>query len=70
MLLLSVTLTKDNAEFGVEGTNVLINSKYVVGIVPNGTGSKLTIRMGDGNLSILEVKERFDTNWKLVTLNP
>jgi hypothetical protein len=70
MLLLKVKLTKDNAQFGTAGQYVLISANYVVGISPNGTGSKITVRMGDGNLSILEVKELFDTNWKIVTLNP
>jgi len=68
--LLDVTLSTDSTDFGPAGTQLLINMRYVVGIEPNGSGSKFFVNKSDVATFVeIEVTEPFD-QWRIVTLNP
>jgi len=69
-MLLEITLTKDDVDFGVKGTKIMIRDGYVVGVSPHINGSKIFIDMSDVNkFKTLYVKESYN-KWKILKLNP
>lgn len=69
-MLLELTLTQDNDVFGPEGTKIMVNDSYVVGVAPNGSGTKVFLDMSDLEPFItVYVKEAY-SKWYILRLNP
>lgn len=70
-MLLELTLIKDDKDFGLKGSKVMISDGYVVGVTnnPNGKGSKIFVDMSDlETFKTLYVKESY-TKWHMLRLN-
>jgi len=69
-MLLGLTLTEDDDDFGKEGTKILLNDAYVVGVMQHGTGSKILVDLSDlAKFKTLYVKQAYST-WFMLKLNP
>ncbi|MCK5602500.1 hypothetical protein KAR91_11535 [Candidatus Pacearchaeota archaeon] len=69
-MLLELTLTEDDEDFGPEGTKILMNDSYVVGVVQHGNGSKILVDLSDlEKFKTLYVKQAY-TTWYMLRLNP
>jgi hypothetical protein len=69
-MLLELTLTEDDEDFGLEGTKILLNDSYIVGIMEHGNGSKILVDMSDlAKFKTLYVKQKYST-WFMLRLNP
>jgi hypothetical protein len=69
-MLLELTLTEDDEDFGHFGEKIMINDAYVVGVMKEGNGSKVLIDMSDlEKFKTLHVAEPYH-NWYILRLNP
>jgi len=69
-MLLELTLTQDDEDFGVAGTKFMLNDSYVVGVSPWDNGSKVLVDLSDlAKFKSLYVKETYET-WYIIRLNP
>lgn len=69
-MLIELTLTQDDEDFGAAGTKIMLSDDYVVGVTPDGSGSKIFVNLSDlAKFKTLYVAEAYET-WFLIRLNP
>ncbi len=69
-MLLELTLTQDDDDFGLEGAKIMLNDSSVVGVSPDGSGSKVFVDMSDlAKFKTLHVKQSYE-QWYILRLNP
>ena len=70
-MLLEVTLARDDEDFGLQNTKVLMNLSNVVGITKDANGgSVLHVDLSDlGKFKKIYIKEDYD-RWNIIKLNP
>lgn len=69
-MLLEVTLTQDDNEFGPTGTKVMVNDAYVVGVSRHDGGSKIFVDLSDlQSFKTLYIQESYE-QWFILRLNP
>ncbi len=69
-MLLELTLTQDDEDFGPEGTKIMLNDSSIVGVSPNGSGSKVFVDLSDlDKFKTLYVKQPYE-QWYILKLNP
>ena len=69
-MLLELTLSQDDEDFGQEGDTFMLSDSYIVGVARDGEGSKLHVDMSDTDkFKTIFVKERYEL-WYELRLNP
>jgi hypothetical protein len=69
-MLLEVTLSKNDEDFGSAGQKILLNFSYVVGIGYKKSGCILHLNLSDTNkFKSIHVTEDY-SNWFIMKLNP
>ena len=69
-MLLELKLTKDDEDFGPEGTEILLHEKYIVGVSRHGNGSKILVNLSDlKKFKSIYVSQPYQ-QWYVLKFNP